>query len=363
MVFDVKPKPTAEKLDAECDFLEKHVRDYCLLKGAGDEYKAYTKLMSYFSYCEIKGGKYVATRDFKDVLKTMNVIPSDVAMAHWVARYAAGGADDAVDYKMFTKALFGKVQLPMKKPSVRDAVAHARQAILARGLGTMTGLSRSFRIMDSNGNHSLSPHEFREGLLRYGVEFDDATFAEVVAAFDRDGNGIGVTEFLVALRGTLNARRKQLVELAFQQLDKDRTGVVEFSELCRIYDASRHPEVLSGAMTEAQVIKQFIASWDRDGDGQITLDEFFEYYKDLSCSIDLDDYFELMIRNAWHLAGGEGWCANTANLRVLVVHADGSEEVIGLANDLGLNKRDTAAVRRALAAEGVTDIKKISLAF
>ena len=28
-------------------------------------------------------------------------------------------------------------------------------------------------------------------------------------------------------------------------------------------------------------------------------------------------HFELMIRNTWRISGGEGWCANTANKRVL----------------------------------------------
>ena len=45
----------------------------------------------------------------------------------------------------------------------------------------------------------------------------------------------------------------------------------------------------------------------------------------MSASIDLDDYFELMIRNAWHIPGGEGWCANTANKRVLVIDPETGE--------------------------------------
>ena len=38
----------------------------------------------------------------------------------------------------------------------------------------------------------------------------------------------------------------------------------------------------------------------------VSHEEFVEYYKDVSASIDEDDYFELMMRNAWHIAGGEG---------------------------------------------------------
>lgn len=45
--------------------------------------------------------------------------------------------------------------------------------------------------------------------------------------------------------------------------------------------------------------------------GTITLDEWLEYYNNVSMSIDDDAYFELMMNNAWNLDGKKvtkkGW--------------------------------------------------------
>ena len=92
--------------------------------------------------------------------------------------------------------------------------------------------------------------------------------------------------------------------------------------------------------------------------------EFLDYYKDISASIDGDEYFELMMRNAWHISGGIGAAANTSNLRVLVIHKDDSQTVEEVQDDLGLKKgKDRAAYTRAivarLQAQGINDIKQI----
>ena len=45
-----------------------------------------------------------------------------------------------------------------------------------------------------------------------------------------------------------------------------------------------------------------------------------------------------MIRNAWHISGGEGWCANSSCRRVLVTHNDGHQTVEEIKNDIGMGK-------------------------
>jgi len=44
-------------------------------------------------------------------------------------------------------------------------------------------------------------------------------------------------------------------------------------------------------------------SHNEQADGHVTLEEFVEYYRNISCSIDHEDYFALMMNNSWNLKG------------------------------------------------------------
>ena len=118
--------------------------------------------------------------------------------------------------------------------------------------------------------------------------------------------------------------------------------------------------MIAGKKKPAQVFKEFIETFDgSDHDGKVTPAEFIKYYEAVSASIDDDDYFELMIRNAWHISGGEGWCANTSNRRVLVTHRDGRQSVQEIRDDIGMRNDDQAGMLANLRAQGMNDVASI----
>jgi len=253
-------------------------------------------------------------------------------------------------------ALGGSRMADLKRIGSSDIMEKLRQKIITRGGSSgIRSLQRLLAIMDDNGDKRLSKDEFKYGLRDYGIDLTATELDQLFAYFDRDNNGyVDVTEFLVGVRGDLNARRKACIRMAFNVLDTDGSGYVTVEEIADVYDVSQNPEVISGKRTTKEALLEFMGQWESgEKDGVVSYEEFENYYKEISASIDGDDYFELMIRNAWRIAGGAGQAANTANLRVLVTDKDGKQRVATVEKELGLKAGDRDEIRRRLMAQGV----------
>ena len=184
------------------------------------------------------------------------------------------------------------------------ALAHVRDLLKSRSAGGgLHGLRRIFRSMDSYGSSGkLDKNEFSEGLKDYGVEVSNAEMEELFRYFDRDGDGtVSLEEFFRSIKENMTPAREELVKRAFAKMDVDGNGYICAADIRGVYSTEGHPQIESGEKTQEEVLQEFINNFQRDGDDKVTYDEFLEYYGDLSFSIDNEEYWTLMMTNAWKL--------------------------------------------------------------
>lgn len=231
------------------------------------------------------------------------------------------------------------------------------------GFRSMAALLKRF---DRDGNRQLSKDELRDGLAGWGLRTTPFEMDTLMRHFDRDKSGqITVDEFVKGIRTELSPKRRDLVLQAHRQLDRNLDGRVTVTELVELYDASGHPDVLSGRRTVEEATAEFASGWLLDEDQVVTLDEFVDYYTDIGSGIDNDEYFELLVRNVWHLGGGKGASANTTCMRVRVLHKDGRETSEVVKNDIGIARMDVSTLEREqiiiqrLKQQGIIDAVRI----
>ena len=134
---------------------------------------------------------------------------------------------------------------------------------MERSAGGIRGVSRIFKAMDHNGNGLLDVDDFRWGLMDYGISISKEEAVLVLKHFDRDNNGsVDFNEFLRSIRGELNAARKKIIRSAYDKLDVNKDGTVRLDDIAKLYDASRHPEVISGSKSQEQIFLEFMRMWD-----------------------------------------------------------------------------------------------------
>lgn len=140
-----------------------------------------------------------------------------------------------------------------------------------RGARGIIGLQRTFKIIDDDNSKTLSFPEFQKACRDFKTDFTTEDCQLLFKAFDRDHNGtVDHNEFLrtvrvstyLNLQGEMNATRKALVAKAFHKLDKDHSGVIELADVLDRYNASKHPQVMSGLKTSEQVIGEFLENFE-----------------------------------------------------------------------------------------------------
>ena len=194
-----------------------------------------------------------------------------------------------------------------------DLVKRVSDRLKSRGTRGIMGLGKSFQIIDDDNSNSLSVPEFTKALKDYRITTDQREIQAVFECFDVNHDGqISYQEFLRSIVGEMNQTRRAVCELAFNAMDSNGNGFIELSEVKENYNAKKHPDVLLGKKSEDDVLYEFLDTFEahyqmrypesrKSNLRKVDLAEWNEYYNNISCSIDNDDYFVTMMTNAYNL--------------------------------------------------------------
>mmetsp|Transcript_14200 Transcript_14200/g.21247 ORF Transcript_14200/g.21247 Transcript_14200/m.21247 type:complete len:370 (+) Transcript_14200:68-1177(+) len=359
-------KKSRSDIEAKADDLERRLKEKIeVMTGFADPEVRARKLEQCFKYFDENDSGNIDYSEFVAAMTKFNFVGVQRETEALFNRYD-DDASGEIDYKEFSYHLFGLGNKPSLDVNARNIVEKVKARILDKdGASGLHNVTRILKRMDTDGSKTLDQGELMHGLREYGIRNVSPSEMQILFNhFDRDRSGkVSVDEFMRGLKSGMSYERKQLVRQAFNLMDASGDGVISVEDILNNYDYSTHPNVIGGVMSADEAAEEMLAVFEQGGDvdGKVTWPEFLDYYKGISMSIDDDDYFELMMRNAWHISGGEGAAENSSCKRVLVVHSDLSEEIVEIKNDLGLNIRDKKEVVRRLERQGVQDIYKVKL--
>eukprot|EP01064_Diplonema_japonicum_P004668 TRINITY_DN13066_c0_g1_i2.p1 TRINITY_DN13066_c0_g1~~TRINITY_DN13066_c0_g1_i2.p1 ORF type:complete len:365 (+),score=99.11 TRINITY_DN13066_c0_g1_i2:71-1165(+) len=342
-------------LEREADDVEVRLKKKLVAKhGLIDDDKTREALRKSFINFDANGNGRVSLQEFIRAMAVHSFVDMDDVLEVVFHKY---DVDDSgsLEYDEFCKGLYGLIPIPGASKECRELCRRITLSLKAnRG---SRNLVITLRGMDNDGNGLLDRSEIYAGLSSCGVDLTERELDTIGHYFDRNGDGrISISEFSHTLRGDINMWRTQMVKLAFLQVDTNDSGGISFTEMREAFRADLHPDVVSGQYTEQEIVDEFIQSWVKDPDEEISEMEFLDYYKDISLAIPNDEAFTTLVKQTWKPRQP---IVPPSDIPVRITHEDGSTETVTIEREaLSLNYTKRS-IEVHLRRQGYADIAKI----
>ena len=183
-------------------------------------------------------------------------------------------------------------------------ITFLRQKIFSMGYEQIRIIGKNLRDTPTyDGANKIEKDDFLTCLRDIGLFLPKAANEKLVQYYDKDIDGyVYFVEFLKELRGEPNNERQKIIDIAFKKFEKDNTNMIDIRDLKGVFNASKHPKVISGEITQEQAFDEFSRNFnDHTGAGKIEQSEWNDYYAAVSASVDDDQHFITLLKSTWQI--------------------------------------------------------------
>ncbi len=273
--YYIAPEVLDGMYDEKCDIWSAGVILYILLCG----YPCFNGETDEQIYKEIKKKKFdfpspewdVISDNAKNLIKKMltdapeRISAEEVLKDPWVVKCAPSA-------NIRASLLINEIQLKNYAASSK-----MRKAVLTYIASRLTQneineLNKNFQNIDDNNDGKLTLEEIKT-VVSKKKNFNLEQIEEIFKSIDTDGSGcIEYTEFISACMDKSLYLNKEKLKEAFNLFDVDHNGKISNEEIAKVL----------GMNKKSREISAIIKKYDKNKDGEIDFDEFFEMMKDLS---------------------------------------------------------------------------------
>merc|ERR1711991_916698 len=131
-------------------------------------------------------------------------------------------------------------------------------------------IREAFNLFDADNSGAIDVRELKAAMRALGFEVKKEELKKMISDIDNDGNGsIEFGVFLEMMTGKMGEKdTREDIEKVFKLLDDDNTNKISFRNLARVAQEL-------GENIDEEELQDMINQADRDGDGEINIDEFY----------------------------------------------------------------------------------------
>ncbi|NXA79533.1 CETN2 protein, partial [Thryothorus ludovicianus] len=138
-------------------------------------------------------------------------------------------------------------------------------------------IREAFELFHTDGSDSIDVKELKVAMRALGFEPKKEEIKKIISDVDKEGTGkISFTDFLAVMSQKMAEKdSKEEILKAFKLFDDDETGKISFKNLKRV------ARDLGENLTDEE-LQEMIDEADRDGDGEVSEQEFLRIMKKTS---------------------------------------------------------------------------------